>query len=172
MMTKSVSERIESLQPPPPPKEDMEKLLREAEKPAMHAGDLIEKHSEGKFLVPATRILHEAIVSFTKSTRRCENLARVYADCELINELYSVSCDIKRFSYDAAQLSLKFGFVEALKYEQRVVEITNKEGLMTRPSWELMHHLQMYKNCPRAPLPISDSLAKRIINIPSSAFLV
>jgi len=53
-----------------------------------------------------------------------------------------------------------------------ILEITNKEGIMTRPSWELMHHLQMYKNCPRAPLPISESLAKRIINIPSSAFLV
>ena len=131
MMTKSVSERIESLQPPPPPKEDMEKLLREAEKPAMHAGDLIEKHSEGKFLVPATRILHEAIVSFTKSTRRCEILARVYADCEMINELYSVSCDIKRFSYDAAQLSLKFGYVEALKYEERVMEVTNKEAVIS-----------------------------------------
>ena len=138
MMTKSVSERIESLQPPPPPKEDMEKLLREAEKPAMHAGDLIEKHSEGEFLVPATRILHEAIVSFTKSTRRCENLARVYADCEMINELYSVSCDIKRFSYDAAQLSLKFGYVEALKYEERVMEVTNKEAVisMRRESFE------------------------------------
>ena len=55
---------------------------------------------------------------------------------------------------------------------ENILEITNKEGIMTRPSWELMHHLQMYKNCPRAPLPISESLAKRIINIPSSAFLV
>ena len=83
-------------------------------------------------------ILHEAIVSFTKSSRRCENLARVYADCEMINELYSVSCDIKRFSYDAAQLSLKFGYVEALKYEERVMEVTNKEAVisMRRESFE------------------------------------
>lgn len=109
LMQKSVSERIELLQPPPPPKENMEKLLTEAEQPALHAGDLIEKNSQGEFLVPPTRILHEAIVLFTKSTKRCENLARVYADCELINELYSVSCDIKRFSYDSAQLTLKFG---------------------------------------------------------------
>jgi hypothetical protein len=138
LMQKSVSERIELLQPPPPPKENMEKLLTEAEQPALHAGDLIEKNSQGEFLVPPTRILHEAIVLFTKSTKRCENLARVYADCELINELYSVSCDIKRFSYDSAQLTLKFGYVEALKYEQRVVEITNKEAVlaMRRESFE------------------------------------
>ena len=153
MMTKSVSERIELLQPPPPPKVDMEKLLSEAEKPAIHAGDLIEEKSQGEFLVPPTRTLHEAIVLFTKSTRRCENLARVYADCELINELYSVSCDIKRFSYDAAQLSLKFGFVEALKYEQRVVEITNKEAVvsMRRESFEgFLSALQNVENLSQA----------------------
>ena len=55
---------------------------------------------------------------------------------------------------------------------ENILEITNKKGIMTRPSWGLMHHLQMYKNCPRAPLPIAESLAKRIINIPSSAFLI
>ena len=55
---------------------------------------------------------------------------------------------------------------------ENILEITNKEGIMTRPSWGLMHHLQMYKNCPRAPLPIAESLAKRIINIPSGAFLI
>ena len=153
MMTKSVSERIELLQSPPPPKVDMEKLLSEAEKPAIHAGDLIEEKSQGEFLVPPTRTLHEAIVLFTKSTRRCENLARVYADCELINELYSVSCDIKRFTYDAAQLALKFGFVEALKYEQRVVEITNKEAVvsMRRESFEgFLSALQNVENLSQA----------------------
>ena len=51
---------------------------------------------------------------------------------------YIVSCDIKRFSYDAAQLSLKFGYVEALKYEERVMEVTNKEAVisMRRESFE------------------------------------
>jgi hypothetical protein len=138
MMTKSVSERIELLQPPPPPKKDLDKLLKEAEEPATYAGDVIEKNSQDEFLVPPTRILHEAIILFVKSVRRCEKLARIYADCELINELYSVSCDTERISYDAAQLSLQFGFVEASKYEQRVMEITNKEAVvsMRRESFE------------------------------------
>jgi hypothetical protein len=131
MMTKSVSERIELFQPPPPPRKDLDKLSTEAEEPATYAGDMIEKNSQDEFLVPPTRILHEAIILFMKSERRYEMLARIYADCELINELYSVSCDTKRISYDAAQLSLKFGFVEASKYEQRVMEITNKEAVVS-----------------------------------------
>ena len=59
-------------------------------------------------------------------------------------------------------------------YEQEledILEYTNNMGLMTRPAWELIHHLDIYKNCPRAPLPNAESLSKRIINIPSSAFL-
>ena len=42
---------------------------------------------------------------------------------------------------------------------------------MTRPAWDLMHTLRMFKDCPRAPLPIAESLAQRIINIPSGAFI-
>ena len=49
---------------------------------------------------------------------------------------------------------------------------TNGAGLMTRPAWMLMHQLPPYKNCPRAPLPVAESLARRIINLPSSAGLV
>ena len=58
--------------------------------------------------------------------------------------------------------------------EQRdkVLEATNDAGLMTRPVWQLMHQLEPYKNSPCAPLPIAESLAHRLINIPSSAGLV
>ena len=58
--------------------------------------------------------------------------------------------------------------------EQRdaILEATNDAGLMTRPAWVLMHHLPAYQKCPRAPLPVAESLARRIINIPSSAGLV
>ena len=59
-------------------------------------------------------------------------------------------------------------------YEQEledILEYTNIRGIMTRPAWELLHHLEIYKDCQKAPLPIAESLSKRIINIPSSAFL-
>lgn len=52
-----------------------------------------------------------------------------------------------------------------------LLSATNDAGLMTRPAWTLMHHLSPYRNCPRASLPVADSLGKRIINLPSSASL-
>lgn len=57
--------------------------------------------------------------------------------------------------------------------EQRDVLLTacNDAGLMTRPAWVLMHHLPVYRYCPRSPLPVAESLAKRIINLPSSVGL-
>lgn len=48
---------------------------------------------------------------------------------------------------------------------------THTAGFMTRPAWTLLHRLAPYRDCPRAPLPVAESLARRIINLPSSAGL-
>ena len=55
---------------------------------------------------------------------------------------------------------------------EMILENTNRNNIMTRPAWDLIHELEMYLDCPRSPLPVSKSLSKRIINIPSSAFLI
>lgn len=47
----------------------------------------------------------------------------------------------------------------------------NDAGLMSRPVWTLMHHLAIYADCPRMPLPVAESVARRLINIPSSPSL-
>jgi aminotransferase in exopolysaccharide biosynthesis len=52
-----------------------------------------------------------------------------------------------------------------------VLAVTNDAGLMTRPSWTLMHKLVPYRDAPRMPLSVAESLEARLINIPSSAFL-
>jgi len=52
-----------------------------------------------------------------------------------------------------------------------LLELTNGIGIMTRPAWNLMHKLSMYQKCPRMDLSIAESLERRILNIPSSAFL-
>lgn len=49
-----------------------------------------------------------------------------------------------------------------------LLEATNAAGLMTRPAWEPMHELPMFTGCPRAELPVAQSLAARLINLPSS----
>jgi len=52
-----------------------------------------------------------------------------------------------------------------------ILAATNDVGLMTRPTWTLMHRLPPYRECPRMPLPVAESLEARLINLPSSAHL-
>lgn len=44
-------------------------------------------------------------------------------------------------------------------------------GFQVRPIWQPMHLLPMYRDCPRMDLPVTESLARRVINLPSSAHL-
>ncbi|MDR6762496.1 aminotransferase in exopolysaccharide biosynthesis [Flavobacterium sp. 2755] len=48
------------------------------------------------------------------------------------------------------------------------LEETNVKGVMTRPIWQLMYRLPMYKNCQRDEQINAEFLEERIVNIPSS----
>lgn len=52
-----------------------------------------------------------------------------------------------------------------------VLEALNGVGLGARPLWTLMHRLPMYAGSPRDALPVAESLAARVVNLPSSAAL-
>ena len=53
-----------------------------------------------------------------------------------------------------------------------ILKATNEAGFMTRPAWILMHELTSFKSCPSMALVGAQSLAQRLINIPSSSGLV
>lgn len=49
---------------------------------------------------------------------------------------------------------------------------TNRQEIMTRPVWTLMHELIMYQSCPKMDdLTMAKNIEQRLINIPSSANL-
>lgn len=48
------------------------------------------------------------------------------------------------------------------------LEFTNENGVMTRPVWELMHRLPMFRDAQYGDLSVSEWLADRLVNIPSS----
>ncbi|MAD74950.1 MAG: aminotransferase DegT [Rheinheimera sp.] len=50
----------------------------------------------------------------------------------------------------------------------QLLQSTNDAGVMTRPVWQLMHHLPAFKDAMRGPLPFAENLAQRLINLPSS----
>lgn len=52
-----------------------------------------------------------------------------------------------------------------------ILRLTNAAGLMTRPVWEPLHGLAPYRGAPAMDLATSESLAQRIINLPSSPHL-
>ena len=49
-----------------------------------------------------------------------------------------------------------------------LLRATNKSGVMTRPIWQLMHRLPMFKNCIRDNLVNSEWIEKHLVNLPSS----
>lgn len=49
-----------------------------------------------------------------------------------------------------------------------VLEFLNEQGVMSRPIWQPMHELEMFKKCPAMDLAMTNNLKKRIVNIPST----
>lgn len=72
-------------------------------------------------------------------------------------------------NYWLQTLILESGFADQ---RDAVLAATNEAGLMTRPVWELLNQLPMYRECASMPLPVATDLAGRIVNLPSSPQLV
>lgn len=49
-----------------------------------------------------------------------------------------------------------------------LLEVSNKAGIMTRPIWEPMHNLPMFKNALKGSLVNTEWLSARVVNLPSS----
>ena len=52
-----------------------------------------------------------------------------------------------------------------------ILTVTNDAGIATRPAWTPMHQLPMYASNPRAELPMTESIVRRVVSLPSSPFL-
>ena len=58
--------------------------------------------------------------------------------------------------------------LEDIKARDEFLKITNENGVMTRPVWNLMNELPMYRQCQADDLRVSKWFAERLVNIPSS----
>jgi perosamine synthetase len=67
--------------------------------------------------------------------------------------------------------SVAYDFKDLIWLRDSILDLTNSNGIMTRPAWTLMHKLPVYKDCPRMDLSVAESLEARLINIPSSVTL-
>lgn len=57
---------------------------------------------------------------------------------------------------------------EDKKSRDELLKSTNKQGVMTRPVWTLMHRLPMFANALRGDLIKSEWVESRLVNLPSS----
>ena len=53
----------------------------------------------------------------------------------------------------------------------KLLNKTNDNGIMTRPAWTPMHHLEMYKKCHKSNLKNTEWLFERIVSLPSSVII-
>ncbi|WP_339215277.1 LegC family aminotransferase [Solibacillus sp. FSL W8-0372] len=49
-----------------------------------------------------------------------------------------------------------------------VLTFLNEQGIMSRPIWQPMHELEMYKHCPIMDLAVTNDLQRRLVNIAST----
>jgi len=59
-----------------------------------------------------------------------------------------------------------------LELRNKILHITNKNQISTRPLWTLLHKIKFLKKFQRMKLDVSTKLEKRIINIPSSPNII
>jgi perosamine synthetase len=53
-------------------------------------------------------------------------------------------------------------------HRDALLSYSNDNGVMTRPAWQLMHKLDMFRDCLRGELPVAEWIEERLVNIPSS----
>jgi perosamine synthetase len=109
----------------------------------------------------------ERISEFVAAKR---NLARRYI------EIFGNSTDGTIFQEPAGTSSnywLNTLVLRSARQQDRdaVLSALHAARILARPVWTPMHLLPMYKDCPRAPLPVAEDIHSRCINLPSSASL-
>ena len=60
---------------------------------------------------------------------------------------------------------------EVASERDHILEILNDAGVGSRPIWELMYTMPMFKDCPRMDCKIAEDIGRRLINLPSSVRL-
>ncbi len=73
--------------------------------------------------------------------------------------------------YSKSNYWLNFVLLKNREERDNFLKFTNENGVMTRPVWELMNRLEMFKDCQVENIENAEWLVDRIVNIPSSVLL-
>lgn len=110
----------------------------------------------------------EQLDFFLKSKRKLfDAYESAFKKISQVNLLKESKKNISNYWLQAIILKKEFS-----DQKDSILEETNDNGFLTRPLWKLIHKLEFYSNNPKAPLPVAESLYKRIINLPSGVGLI
>lgn len=107
----------------------------------------------------------------------CAQMEKLPTMLEIKSEIsmrYRDFCAAYGFQYvDAPPDTQPNYWLNAIQLEDRAecddfLEYSNSQGIMTRPIWQLMSDLEMFRDCQHDGLEQSRWLADRVINLPSS----
>lgn len=73
-----------------------------------------------------------------------------------------------RSNYWLNAILLKGQFID---FRDDILAALNDRNIMARPVWNLIYTMPMYEKCPRMDCCIAETIAKKLINIPSSVVL-
>ena len=81
---------------------------------------------------------------------------------------FFIEPDFAKSNYWFNALLLKPGMAQM---RDRLLVLLNDNNIMSRPVWNLMYTLEMYKDCPRMDCSNAEDIGRRLVNIPSSVVL-
>lgn len=103
-----------------------------------------------------------------------EQLEKFIADKRKLGENYKTFFAGSQFHFFEEPSSARSNYwlhvllAKDLNHRNEALENLNDSKIMSRPSWQLMHRLEMFKNCIKGPLDNSEWIDARLLNIPSS----
>ncbi len=110
----------------------------------------------------------EQLDKFKKNKR---NLAKKYKNFFHLNNMNKEIKFITEPKNSNSNYWLQAVILKKKKQRDAFLEYTNQNAIMTRPIWQLMNKLDMFRDCQCGNLKNSEYLAKRVVNISSSVVL-
>ena len=101
-----------------------------------------------------------------KKRALAEKYKKVFEGNEIVD--FFTEPDFAKSNYLFNALILK---PEMVQMRDRLLALLNDNNIMSRPIWNLMYTLEMYKDCPRMDCSTAEDIGQRLVNIPSSVVL-
>ena len=110
--------------------------------------------------------LEELPEFLAKKRALSEKYRQAFENSEVVD--FFVEPEFARSNYWFNALMLK---PEITNLRDNLLALLNDNNVMSRPIWNLMYTLEMYKDCPRMDCSVAEDIGRRLVNIPSSVVL-